>query len=53
MANALVKKLLHDPIARLKSEDGERYVGVTRELFGLDGNAQDAPAEGPDSHNGD
>ena len=53
MANALVKKLLHDPIARLKGEDGERYVGVTRELFGLDGNAQDAPAEGPGPENGD
>ena len=37
MANALTKKLLHDPIARLKSDDGERYVGAVRDLFGLDG----------------
>ena len=37
MANALVKKLLHDPIARLKSSDGERYVAAVRELFDLDG----------------
>jgi glutamyl-tRNA reductase len=39
MANALVKKLLHDPIGRLKGEDGERYVGAVRELFSLDGDA--------------
>ena len=45
MANALVKKLLHDPIARLKGEDGERYVGAVRELFSLDGD--DPPAERP------
>jgi glutamyl-tRNA reductase len=37
MANALVKKLLHDPIDRLKGPDGERYVGTLRELFALDG----------------
>ncbi len=37
MSNALVKKLLHDPIARLKGADGERYVGTLRELFALDG----------------
>ena len=37
MANALVKKLLHDPIARLKGDDGERYVGAVRDLFSLDG----------------
>ena len=36
MSNALVKKLLHDPIARLKGADGERYVGTLRELFALD-----------------
>jgi glutamyl-tRNA reductase len=36
MANALVKKLLHEPIARLKGADGERYVGTLRELFALD-----------------
>ncbi|OGO50233.1 MAG: hypothetical protein A2148_04375 [Chloroflexi bacterium RBG_16_68_14] len=37
MASALVKKLLHDPIARLKGDDGERYVAALRELFSLDG----------------
>jgi glutamyl-tRNA reductase len=37
MANALIKKLLHDPIDRLKGPDGERYVGTLRELFALDG----------------
>ena len=36
MANALVKKLLHDPIVRLKGSDGERYVAVVRELFNLE-----------------
>jgi glutamyl-tRNA reductase len=43
MANAIVKKLLHEPIARLKGADGERYAGTLRELFALD----EAP-----SHNG-
>jgi hypothetical protein len=37
MATALVKKLLHDPIARLKGDDGERYVAAARDLFSLDG----------------
>ena len=48
MANALVKKLLHDPIGRLKGPDGERYVGSLRELFALDGAAApngDTPRE--------
>ncbi len=36
MSSALVKKLLHEPIDRLKSDDGERYVVATRELFSLD-----------------
>ena len=36
MANAIVKKLLHEPIARLKGADGERYAGTLRELFALD-----------------
>ena len=36
MSSALVKKLLHEPIDRLKSDDGERYVVPIRELFGLD-----------------
>jgi glutamyl-tRNA reductase len=36
MASALVKKLLHDPIDRLKGDDGERYVAAVRDLFALD-----------------
>ena len=36
MSSALVKKLLHEPIVRLKSDDGERYVVPVRELFSLD-----------------
>ena len=40
MTSALVKKLLHAPIARLKDPaDGERYAEAARALFGLD----DAP----------
>jgi glutamyl-tRNA reductase len=41
MAGALVKKLLHDPIGKLKGHDGERYVGALRELFSLDRDATD------------
>ncbi len=37
MATALVNKLLHDPIRRLKGDDGERYAPALRELFALDG----------------
>jgi glutamyl-tRNA reductase len=36
MSSALVKKLLHEPIDKLKSDDGERYVVPMRELFSLD-----------------
>jgi glutamyl-tRNA reductase len=37
MTAALVKKLLHAPIARLKdASDGERYTEAARALFGLD-----------------
>ena len=37
MTSALVKKLLHAPIARLKDPaDGERYAESARALFGLD-----------------
>ena len=46
MASALVKKILHDPIDRLKSDDGERYVVPVRELFSLDeGQDQDERSE--------
>jgi glutamyl-tRNA reductase len=48
MADALVRKMLHDPIDRLKGEDGERYVGVLRELFALDADAA-APSANGDS----
>jgi glutamyl-tRNA reductase len=36
MTRSVVKRLLHDPIARLKGNDGERYVAAARELFALD-----------------
>lgn len=37
MTQAIVKRLLHDPILRLKREaDGERYVPAVRELFHLE-----------------
>ncbi len=45
MANALVKKLLHDPISRLKGDDGERYVAALRELFSLDAPDREAEPE--------
>jgi glutamyl-tRNA reductase len=38
MTSAIVKKILHEPIARLKSPgEGERYVEAVRALFDLDG----------------
>jgi glutamyl-tRNA reductase len=43
MATALVKKLLHDPISRLKGDDGERYVAAARDLFSLDGEGAPDP----------
>lgn len=36
MTAALVSKLLHDPVARLKGDDGERYAAAVRDLFDLD-----------------
>jgi glutamyl-tRNA reductase len=37
MTSAIVKKLLHTPIAKLKTAgEGERYVQAARGLFGLD-----------------
>jgi glutamyl-tRNA reductase len=36
MSKAIVKKMLHDPITRLKGADGERYAAAVRELFDLD-----------------
>jgi glutamyl-tRNA reductase len=40
MTAAIVKKLLHGPIARLKTPgDGERYVEPARALFGLEDDA--------------
>ncbi len=45
MANALINKVLHDPITRLKGDDGERYVSAVRELFALDEDASPEEAE--------
>ncbi len=43
MTSALVKKLLHEPIRRLKEPgQGQRYVEATRALFGLDRDENDA-----------
>ena len=36
MTGSLIKRLLHDPIGKLKGDDGERYVAAVRELFLLD-----------------
>jgi glutamyl-tRNA reductase len=44
LTGSLVKKLLHDPIGRLKGQDGERYVAAVRELYALDSSA---PAQDP------
>jgi glutamyl-tRNA reductase len=47
MTSAIVKKLLHAPIAKLKEPgEGERYVQAARGLFGLDDadRTDDAPA---------
>ncbi len=41
MTAAIIKKLLHEPIGRLKSDDGERYVAAVRDLFNLDGEELD------------
>jgi glutamyl-tRNA reductase len=43
MTQAIVKKLLHEPITRLKEPgEGERYVEAARALFGLDGTDEGA-----------
>ena len=43
MTSAIVKKLLHAPIARLKTPgDGERYVETARALFALDDDGAEA-----------
>jgi glutamyl-tRNA reductase len=36
MSDALVKRLLHEPVTRLKQHGSERHVEALRELFGLD-----------------
>jgi glutamyl-tRNA reductase len=36
MSSALVKKVLHEPVSRLKGADGERFAATLRELFALD-----------------
>ncbi|MEX2245671.1 MAG: glutamyl-tRNA reductase [Dehalococcoidia bacterium] len=48
MTAAIVKKLLHDPIRRLKTPDGERYVEGARALFGLDETPDPPDATLPD-----
>ena len=36
MSDALVKRLLHEPVTRLRERGSERHVEALRELFGLD-----------------
>ena len=36
MTEALVNRLLHEPVARLREQGNERHVEALRELFGLD-----------------
>jgi glutamyl-tRNA reductase len=36
MSESLVKRLLHEPVTRLRQRGGERHVEALRELFGLD-----------------
>jgi glutamyl-tRNA reductase len=36
MSESLVKRLLHDPVTRLRQRGNERHVEALRELFGLD-----------------
>jgi glutamyl-tRNA reductase len=49
MTSAIVKKLLHAPIARLKTAgEGERYVEPVRTLFGLDAASDNEPVNSED-----
>ncbi len=53
MTSALVKKLLHAPIRRLKEPGrGQRYVEATRALFALDQNENDGRDAGSARHDG-
>lgn len=46
LTRAIIKKVLHQPITRLKKHsDDQDYLAVTRELFGLDITAKDAESE--------
>ncbi len=36
MSEALVKRLLHEPVTRLREHGSQRHVEALRELFGLD-----------------
>jgi glutamyl-tRNA reductase len=50
MTSAIVKKLLHAPIAQLKTAgEGERYVEPVRTLFGLDAVSDDEPVDSEDA----
>jgi hypothetical protein len=40
MSKAIVKRILHEPVTKLKASGGLRHIEAARELFGLD-------AEGP------
>ncbi len=36
MSRAIVKRILHEPVTRLKEPAGQRHIEAARELFGLD-----------------
>ena len=36
MSKAIVKRILHEPVTRLKDPSSHRHIDAARELFGLD-----------------
>ncbi len=42
MSKAIVKRILHEPVTKLKASGGQRHIEAARELFGLD---SEGPAE--------
>jgi glutamyl-tRNA reductase len=46
MTDALVNRLLHEPMTRLRLHGAERHIEALRELYGLDEDARSGGAEG-------
>jgi len=40
MSKALVNRLMHDPMTRLREDGNERHVDAIHELFGLGGSVE-------------